>query len=189
MRHLPKTISCTVLVLVATLALAGCGGDSPATVAPIVLNTPAFSDSSLPARFTCDGRDISPPLFWGAVPAHTRQLVLFLIAFVPQASGRYAASIEWAVAGLNPALHGLPAGRLPSEAYLGVASDDKRQPYRICPRKGTHVHYQFEVYAVPDSEGISRDFAALPVLTALTAPSSPLRAKGHGAFVATYTRR
>jgi phosphatidylethanolamine-binding protein (PEBP) family uncharacterized protein len=187
MRHLPKTISCTLLLT--ALALAGCGGDSPATVPPIVLRSPAFSNSALPARYTCDGDDISPPIVWGAVPAHTSQLALFLIAFTPQSNGYYRVSVEWAVAGLNPALHGLSAGRLPPGAYLGVASDKKRQGYRICPRKGTRVHYQFEIYAVPVAARISPDFASVPVIDALAARSGPLRAKGHGAFVAAYVRR
>jgi phosphatidylethanolamine-binding protein (PEBP) family uncharacterized protein len=189
MRHLSKPISCALLL--AALALAGCGGDAPATaVAPIVLNSPAFSTGALPARYTCDGSDVSPPISWGAVPPHTSQLALFLIAFTPQQrKGYYRVSVEWAVAGLNPALHGLSAGQLPPGAYLGVASDKKRQGYRICPRKGARVQYQFEVYAVPPSERISPDFASVPVIDALTGRTSPLRAKGHGAFVTSYVRR
>jgi len=66
------------------VALAGCGGDDDAedvttTSAPdrIQLESPAFTDGGkLPARFTCDGEGISPPLRWSGVPDTAKDLVL-----------------------------------------------------------------------------------------------------------------
>jgi phosphatidylethanolamine-binding protein (PEBP) family uncharacterized protein len=180
--------------LLAALALGGCGsgsGDPRAAAVPrIELKSPAFATDALPARYTCDGRNISPPLEWGAVPTGAGQLALYLVGFTPDTTtGRYHLSIEWAVAGLNPALHRLAAGQLPPQAYLGVASDGKRQRYSICPKRGVSVHYQFEVYGVPAGATISRRFAGLSVLESLTARNSPTRADGHGGFVALYERK
>ncbi len=191
MRQPPKAI--LGVLLLCALVLGGCGADSPAAakaVPKINVRSTAISGDVLPARFTCDGRDISPPLEWGAVPPSVGRLALFLIGFTPDAAtGGYSISVEWAVAGLNPALHRLAAGQLPAGAYLGVATDGKRQRYSVCPKKGTSVHYQFELYGIPASIVVSPQFAGASILSALTTPNSPTPAAAHGGFVAIYTRK
>jgi phosphatidylethanolamine-binding protein (PEBP) family uncharacterized protein len=191
MREPQKTIWCTVLL--STLALAGCGSDAPAkakAVPRIPFKSAAVVREALPARYTCDGRDVSPPLEWGAVPADVGDLALFVVGFTPDpATKSYKISVEWAVAGLNPALHKLSAGQLPLGTFLGVASDDKRQSYSICPKRGTTVHYQFELYGLSEAVGISPDFAGLPVLKSLASNTGASGTQAHGAFIATYTRK
>lgn len=42
-----------------------------------LLNSPAFTDGSpIPARYTHDGEDVSPPLEWSGAPEGTRGYVL-----------------------------------------------------------------------------------------------------------------
>src|SRR3546814_14373199 len=42
-----------------------------------VMNSPAFGDGSgMPARYTGDGENLSPPLEWSGAPAETRSFVL-----------------------------------------------------------------------------------------------------------------
>src|SRR5580704_17851330 len=44
---------------------------------PLMLASPAIPPSGeIPAQYTCDGADISPPLSWSDVPAETGSLVL-----------------------------------------------------------------------------------------------------------------
>ena len=48
-------------VALALLGLAGCGGSSP--IERIVVTSSAFGPNGLiPREFTCDGRNVSPPL-------------------------------------------------------------------------------------------------------------------------------
>ena len=50
------------------------------------MTSPVFqADGAIPARYTCDGDDISPPLSWGTPPDGTQSLAL--IADDPDAPG------------------------------------------------------------------------------------------------------
>src|SRR3990167_4952451 len=41
------------------------------------ITSTAFTESNMiPAKYTCDGRDISPPLEWKGIPAGTKSLAL-----------------------------------------------------------------------------------------------------------------
>ena len=53
------------------------------------LRSTAFADgSTIPARFTCDGEDLSPPLDWDNPPEGSRSFVRFAtIRMLPPASG------------------------------------------------------------------------------------------------------
>jgi phosphatidylethanolamine-binding protein (PEBP) family uncharacterized protein len=177
--------------LLAVLALAGCGssGASTTPVTPILFKSAALVGPSIPAQYTCDGKDIPPPLEWGQVPPSTRELALLVIGFVPSStSNSYSVSIEWAVAGLNPELHRLAAGRLPPGAHVGDASDGKAH-YSICPEKGKSEVYQFSLYAVPASVTIPRKFAGIQVLSQIGAQDSPVPARASGRFQVIYKRR
>ena len=178
-------------LLSALIGLSACGSDAP-TVPPIsgiVVKTDAVVNRYLQSRYTCDGQNISPPIEWGAVPAGVQQLALFVLAFTPEpATKTYSITVEWAVAGLNPALHRLAAGQLPPGAYLGLANGHNRRGYSICPKKGEPVHYQFELYGEPAAASISHNFAGLAALGALTG-RGPDRAIAHGGVVANYKRQ
>ena len=44
---------------------------------PMQLTSSAFtSGGPIPVRYTCDGQDLSPPLFWSGAPPATRSFVL-----------------------------------------------------------------------------------------------------------------
>lgn len=193
MRQRLKTITAGAMLPLA-LILGGCGSSDPSTpeVAKVTLSSPAIaSDGPIPAAYTCDGKNVSPPLEWGAVPAGTGELALFVLGFTPSPSNpnSYKASVEWAVAGVNPDLHKLAAGALPAGAHLGTNSD-KKKGYSICPKKGTTKQYQFELYAVSADVGIASKFVGLSVVAALANPksSSTPATLGHGGFAATYKR-
>jgi phosphatidylethanolamine-binding protein (PEBP) family uncharacterized protein len=175
------------MLLLSALVLAGCGdSQSSATVPNVTFGSAAIVGSSIPARYTCDGKNTTPPLEWGEVPAGTGTLVLFVVGVIQEPTARtYSLSVEWAVAGLNPALHKIAPGQLPPGAYVGEASDGKRR-YSICPKKGQLRQYQFELYALPARDSVSRDFAGGPVLLRLARKPSP--AIGHGDFITAYRR-
>jgi Raf kinase inhibitor-like YbhB/YbcL family protein len=78
------------------------------------LTSPAFQqDQDLPARFSADGGNISPPLEWSGVPEGTKELLL--ICDDPDAP--YGVFTHWIVYGLAATETGLPEG-IPDDAVL-----------------------------------------------------------------------
>jgi phosphatidylethanolamine-binding protein (PEBP) family uncharacterized protein len=174
-------------VALAAPVLAACGsGGSGGGPVKMAFASPVIKDGTIPAEYTCAGRNISPPLEWGTVPAGTGELALFILGFTKSGLGNhYKATVEWAVAGLSPTLHRLNAGALPAGARLGRASDG-RFHYSLCPKgKGTK-QFQFELYAVTSADRIPTGFLGLPIAAELADSKSSGPALGHGGFVAIY---
>lgn len=175
------------------LAVAGCGGSSgpstdPARHAHVTFKSPAIVGGKLLARYTCDGQDISPPLEWSGVPPATKELAIFALGVTPEPGGTTsAASVEWAIAGINPTLHRLAAGALPPGAHIGHLG--KKSRYSICPPKGKSGQYQFLLYAVPRSFTVRQTFSDGQLLLALAGRRSKTGATAGGSFAASYTRR
>jgi len=187
-----RLIAASAAPFLSVLALAGCGGattsDPAANATKITLKSPAIHGRTMPALYTCSGRNTPPPLEWGAVPAATGSLVLFVTGITPKGKGDgYTISIAWAVAGIDPSLHRLEAPHLPRGAVVGVASNGRRA-YSVCPPPGHTVQYQFELYGLPHNAAVARQFAGLPILDALETHNSSSPTNAYGAFVVTYKR-
>ncbi len=122
--------------------------EQPRQKPPMRLSISAIPDGgeghpSIPARYTCDGADISPALQWSNVPPGTRELVL-LIAHLSTAEVHF----DWSVAGLVPTLDGLTAGGLPPGAIVGRNSRGQTA-YSICPAKDVRQSYGAILFAMP----------------------------------------
>ena len=111
--------------------------------------SPAFAEgTSIPAKYTCDGKDISPPLGWGGVPQDTKGIAI--ISDDPDAPG--GTWVHWVVYGIPPDVtelgEGVPAQDvLPSGARHGKTDFGGREYGGPCPPSGTHRYY-FKVYAL-----------------------------------------
>jgi len=201
--RLPLAAVPFALLISAPLVLVACGSSvatggglssegvhvssGPAT--HISFRSPAIARGTIPALYTCDGKNIFPPLEWGRVPAGSGELVLLVIGLTPShKSSGYRVSVEWAIGGVSPQLHRLAAGRLPRGAFTGLASDGNDK-YSVCPEKGVREQYQFMLYATPARVRISPRFRGLTIFAALAKPGTQTSATGAGAFVASYERR
>jgi phosphatidylethanolamine-binding protein (PEBP) family uncharacterized protein len=179
----------------AAVALGGCGGaarrattaSTPARVT-IALGSPAVHGSKLPALYTCDGRNVSPPLAWGTVPSGVQELALFALGTRHSSAGRTATSLEWALAGVKPSVHELRAGEIPPGAFLLTGSDGKRG-YSLCPPTGQQEDYTFGIFALPGVARASRRIAGAALFHNLTNSSREFEAPAAGVFSVSYTRR
>ena len=137
-----------------------------ATTANVTLASPKFQPGApLPAVYTCDGADRSPPLQWSGLPAEAAELVLLVLNLRPVDQSLF---FDWAVAGLDPSLASLEEGKLPAGAVAGKNSFGRRG-YSICPQKGGGENYIFMLYAIPKALSPKPGFDPLELREAVLA--------------------
>lgn len=159
------------LAAVALLLVSGCGlvGSVPQRPAAVSANftvtSPAFRDGAwIPARYTCRGDRMNPPLRWFGVPAATRSLAL--VVDDPDApSGTY---VHWIVFDIGPQFRELAEDSVPPGAREARNSAGTTSYIPLCPPKGTVHHYRFTVYALdapldlPDGATLNQIVDAIP---------------------------
>lgn len=135
------------LILYAGGCVRSVGPDAPATIR---LTSPSFHDgSTLPARYTCGGAGVSPPLNWTRPPAHTASFAVTCLD--PDAPG--GTFTHWLVWDIPPAARSLAEGAVPAGARQGKNDFGNIGYGAPCPPAGAPHHYIFTVYAlnsVPD---------------------------------------
>lgn len=141
------------------LVAVGCGAREETRdelVAPnaaqMILSSPAFAASStIPAQYTCDGDDESPPLSWTEAPASTKSFAVILDdPDAPDPAKPERTFVHWLVYDLPPTVRDLPAdaaGSLPSGARHGKNDKGDADYTGPCPPKGRH-RYVHKVYAL-----------------------------------------
>ena len=81
--------------------------------------SPAFGDQQrIPEKYTCDGKDVNPPLAIENVPAGTRSLALVL----EDPDAPHGVFIHWTLWNLNPRLTGIDEQAEPRESVCGKNS-------------------------------------------------------------------
>jgi len=140
------------------VVLTGCGGkgaEPKMTTGPAVEGF-AFTSASevengkpVPARFTCDGKDVSPKLVWTGVPDGAKELALVLED--PDApSGTFT---HWLVYDLNLSVSEFGATGWTAYAPGGPPRDGTNDFGKLgyggpCPPRGQTHHYVFRLLAL-----------------------------------------
>ncbi len=112
---------------------------------PLTLTSAAFAHGAeIPAKYTCEGADISPPLAWSGIPAGTKSLVLIVDdPDAPDPAAPKMTYVHWLLYNLPPqttalaeAVAALPAGTLEGR------NDWRRTGYGgPCPPIGRHRYF------------------------------------------------
>jgi Raf kinase inhibitor-like YbhB/YbcL family protein len=164
------------LTMAAALAIAGAG--RAAAQAPLTVTSTAFKNGdTIPADYTADGRNVSPPISWSGQPAGTREFALILddpdaptpqpfvhwviykipagVTSLPEGVPMGASVTAGALAGARQGTTGFGAfarrgGPPPDPGYRGPA-----------PPAGKPHHYHFKVYAlnapIDAADGMTKD--------------------------------
>ena len=147
------------VVLVSMLVPAVSMGKEAKKMKELTITSPAFVEGgAIPLRYTCDGKDINPPLAFGVAPAGARSLALI----VDDPDAPVGTWVHWVVWNIPHDVREIVEGSLPAGAKQGL-NDWKRNSYGgPCPPSGTHRYY-FKIYALDKILDISpsADKAAL----------------------------
>jgi Raf kinase inhibitor-like YbhB/YbcL family protein len=127
------------------------GGSLAASAAEegvLALRSAAFaSGGALPARFTCDGEDVSPPLAWSGAPAGTKSFALVVDdPDAPDPKAPRVRWVHWVVYDLPPGARALPeavrgAAGLPPGARAGKNDWNESAWGGPCPPLGRHRYF------------------------------------------------
>jgi len=146
--HLMNKNAFIVTGLILAIALInGCAQQTPNT--PITNNSMkltslAFTNNeTIPAKYTCDGEDLSPPLAISEVPPKVKSLAL--IVDDPDApAGDW---VHWTLWNIKAETAAIEEDTVPQGATEGYTDFGKPGWGGPCPPSGIH-HYQFKLYAL-----------------------------------------
>jgi Raf kinase inhibitor-like YbhB/YbcL family protein len=141
-------------------AVRSSSSDGEVSSAPgsFAITSPAFGlNGAIPAQYTCDGANISPPLQWSKVPAKAAALVLFIIDESPTGT---ASGIRWVVGDINPNTRGVAAGKTPEGGIVGSDTQGHSGYGGICPAHGKSSTVEFVLYALSKKIALSPGFQA-----------------------------
>ncbi len=114
-----------------------------------ITSTAFAPGGEIPARHTCEDKDLSPPLAWRDAPAGTKSVALIVDdPDAPDPAAPRMTWVHWVLYDLPPAGELPEAARtLPAGTRLGL-NDWKRTGYGgPCPPIGRH-RYFFKLYAL-----------------------------------------
>jgi len=108
------------------------------------LTSPAFDhEESIPAKYSCDGDNINPPLEIAGVPEAARSLALIMDD--PDAPG--GTFVHWTVWNISADTTSIAEDSVPDQAQEGMTSFGQAGYGGPCPPDGEHRYY-FRVYAL-----------------------------------------
>jgi Raf kinase inhibitor-like YbhB/YbcL family protein len=140
-RALAAAVGCLLLA-----AQAGCGlvgGPTVLQTDNMTVTSPVVSRGVIPARYTCHGQGLSPPLHWSGAPHGTKALALV----VDDSDAPITPYIYWIVFDINPTTTDIQQGQLPPGARQADNSAGHADYDAPCPRNRNHS-YRFTIYAL-----------------------------------------
>jgi Raf kinase inhibitor-like YbhB/YbcL family protein len=155
----------------------------------LTITSTAFGpDGAIPSPYTCEGRDISPPLAWNDVPTGTKSLVLIVDdPDAPDPAAPKMTWVHWVLYNVPADAKGLPEAVMPSALPAGTregVNDWKRKGYGgPCPPIGRHRYFH-KLYALD---------TMLPELDPPNKPAVESAMRGHilaqAVLMGTYQKR
>lgn len=130
---------------------------------PFRLHSPAFAyGGAIPREYTCDGRDVNPPLSIENVPEDAETLVLIMED--PDAPG--GMWIHWRLWNIDPRMTFIKENTVPKGAVVGLNSFGTARYGGPCPRSGEHG-YVFRLYALRHTLTLPNEATELMLRNAL----------------------
>jgi Raf kinase inhibitor-like YbhB/YbcL family protein len=155
------------------LSAPACASDEPPAgpdlPGAMVLTSTAFEEGEpIPARYSCDGEDVSPALAWSEVPEGTDSFALIMDD--PDAPG--GTFTHWVIFNIPRGDRNLPEGvpadsRLDNGALQGQTGFGRMGYDGPCPPSGPAHRYRFTLYALDGELSLSEGATKQQVLDAI----------------------
>jgi Raf kinase inhibitor-like YbhB/YbcL family protein len=149
-RQASRLVRGAVAGCVLSVLLSGCGLlGGPRTLRPdapqtMTVTSPALGrDDFLSRKYTCQGRGLSPPVYWSGAPQGTKSFALV----VDDSQAPITPYVYWIVFDIRPTITDVPAGGAPPGARVADNSRGRPNFDPPCPRGDDH-EYRFTVYAL-----------------------------------------
>ena len=114
------------------------------TMHQMKLTSTAFEENGLiPKEYTCDGKDVNPPLTLGGVPPEAKSLALI----VDDPDAPMGTWVHWVMWNIEPGLKSIGQNSVPAGAVQGLNDFRTNRYGGPCPPSGTH-RYFFKLYAL-----------------------------------------
>ncbi len=117
-----------------------------------ILSTAFQNNNLIPAKYTCDGKNINPPLQIIDVPENSKSLALIM----DDPDSPIGTWLHWSLWNIDPQTKIIKENSVPQNARQGITNFGHIGYGGPCPGSGLH-HYHFKLYAlsaIPDlSEG------------------------------------
>ena len=117
-----------------------------------ITSTRFQNNGSIPSEYTCEGKDIAPPLAWSDIPATAKSLALIVDdPDAPDPKAPRMTWVHWVLYDIPTTATGLPEGATASQLPKGTRqgkNDWKKTGWGgPCPPIGRH-RYFFKLYAL-----------------------------------------
>ena len=146
----------------------------------IDVTSPAFKNGeSIPRVYTCDGKDVSPPLAIGKVPPAAKSLALI----VDDPDAPVGTWVHWVLWNIDPKTTEIRENSVPSGAMQGKNDFRKNNYGGPCPPSGTH-RYFFKVYALNSALQLNTNATKTDLENAMKG-----RVLAEGVLMGRYTRK
>ncbi len=145
----PKSAEDTASAGVAVTST-GSAGSYPMT---LKVTSPAFQQGgSIPSQYTCEGKDISPPLAWSGIPNNAKTVAMIVDdPDAPDPAKPQRVYVHWVVYNISPQTTSLAENAsksgMPSGAVQGKNDWGNSSYGGPCPPIGRH-RYFFKLYAL-----------------------------------------
>lgn len=110
----------------------------------LIITSPSFENgATIPVKFTCNGKNVNPPLVIFGVPREAKSLALIMHDSDAPIAGGWTHWLKWNIPTDNLVIR---EGKEPA-GVSGRGSGSNLSYYGPCPPSGTH-RYVFKIYAL-----------------------------------------
>lgn len=151
-------------------------GSSTTLATLFAITTDAWTPGGpMPASYTCEGADTSPPFVLSKIPEGTTEMAL--VVTDKDAGGL----VHWVVAGIPPTTTLIPEGAPPAGAVQTLNGNGELGWMGPCPKDGKVHNYEFDLYALNAPSGVVEGQEPQTAIQSIVA-SSTERSQFTGSF-------